>query len=176
MRWPSSIGAIHGDPAGSVPLVLSRNPTHEYHKSPKKGKKVKLTEQNTKTPSTATGLSALLGVPRHTQGSGASKAGRARLFALAVLASMLGLLLASPAAFAGAGYRSTFSFASPEGFSGPVGLAVDDSAGSSKGDVYVVDQGNNALKKFSVSGTTATQEWKAEFPGGATPNQATVDD
>jgi hypothetical protein len=57
-----------------------------------------------------------------------------------------------------------------------VGVAVDGSAGSSAGDVYVVDQGNDAVKKFGVSGGVAAQSWKVELPAGASPNQATVDD
>lgn len=102
-------------------------------------------------------------------------AGRSFAVVLGVLVAVFGVLMFAPGADARTGYASSFSFASPEGFNGPVGLAVDDSAGSSKGDVYVVDQGNEALKKFSVSGTTATQEWSVALPG-ATPNQASVDD
>ena len=86
------------------------------------------------------------------------------------------LLVASPVAQAGTGFGFGFGFSSPEGFEGPVGVAVDGSAGSSAGDVYVVDQGNDAVKKFRVSGGVATQLWKVELPAGETPNQATVDD
>lgn len=113
-----------------------------------------------------------------TSGGGAPRRGRVqRLLIASVLASTLGVLWLVPAAArAGVGYVPSFSFA--EEFSGPVGVAVDDSANpadTSKGDAYVVDQGHEALRKFSVSGTTATQEWKVELPG-STPNQAMVDD
>jgi hypothetical protein len=96
--------------------------------------------------------------------------GARRLVSVA-LAVLWALVLGAGTAQAAVIYGRGFSFTSPEGLSGPVGLAVDQSSG----DVYVVDQGNNALKKFSVSGQTATQVWKAEMPG-AIPNQATVDD
>jgi hypothetical protein len=95
----------------------------------------------------------------------------ARKLVSVALAVLWALVLGAGTAQAAVIYGRGFSFTSPEGLSGPVGLAVDQSSG----DVYVVDQGNNALKKFSVSGQTATQVWKAEMPG-AIPNQATVDD
>ncbi len=40
----------------------------------------------------------------------------------------------------------------PEGFSSPTGIAVDNSTGPSKGDVYVIDQGHDAIDKFSSTG------------------------
>ena len=143
------------------------------------------TEHTSKTPRTATGIFALLGslprckgtgTPKITHGTGLSKPARARLLTLVLLVSTLGVLFpAAPGADAATGYASLFHFTSPEGFSGPLGLAVDGSADSSKGDVYVVDQGNKALKKFTVSGEAATQEWSADLPGSS-PFQATVDD
>ncbi len=41
----------------------------------------------------------------------------------------------------------------PEGFSSPTGISVDNSTGPSKGDVYVIDQGHDAIDKFSATGT-----------------------
>ncbi len=41
----------------------------------------------------------------------------------------------------------------PSGFSSPSGIAVDNSTGPSKGDVYVVDNGHNVVDKFSSTGT-----------------------
>jgi WD40 repeat protein len=107
--------------------------------------------------------------PRHVH--------HARLAALAIVAAMLGLLLAAvPAGAAGTGYGLSFSFSSPEGFEDPIGLAVDNSPDASNGDVYVVDQGHNALKKFSISGGTATQEWKVAIPEATLNQAAMVDD
>ena len=146
---------------------------------------MKHTEQTPKKPTATTGLFALLGsllrvkgtrAPKIIRGTGAPNAGRGRLVTLAALAGTLGVLLFVPAvAQAGTGYVYSFSFTSPEGLSGPVGLAVDGSGDASAGDVYVIDQGNEALKKFSISGETATQEWKVVL-SGAWPNQAVVDD
>ncbi len=133
-------------------------------------------EHSPKTPRVARGRFGVLGAPRGGRGSGAPKIHHARPIALALIAATLGLLLvAVPASAAGRGYGLSFSFSSPEGLKGPVGLAVDNSPDASNGDVYVVDQGRNTLKKFSISGETATQEWKVEIPE-ATLNQAAVDD
>jgi DNA-binding beta-propeller fold protein YncE len=41
--------------------------------------------------------------------------------------------------------------------SGPGGIAVDSSGGSSAGDVYVVDSGNNVVDKFDPAGTLVAQ-------------------
>lgn len=41
----------------------------------------------------------------------------------------------------------------PAGFNGPTEVAVDNSTGASKGDVYVLDTGNNAIDKFTSSGS-----------------------
>jgi hypothetical protein len=107
--------------------------------------------------------------PRHAH--------HARLATLATVAATFGLLLvAAPSGAAGSGYGLSFSFSSPEGFEGPIGLAVDNSPDASNGDVYVVDQGHNALKKFSISGNTATQEWKVVIPDATLNQTAAVDD
>src|ERR1700723_3082486 len=50
-------------------------------------------------------------------------------------------LVGASVAEAGTGFGSVFSFGSPEGFSGALGLAVDGSGDASEGSVYVVDQG-----------------------------------
>jgi hypothetical protein len=95
---------------------------------------------------------------------------------LATVGVLAGLLICSAApAFAQTGYGLAFSFASPEGFTGPVGLAVDDSGGvgdPSKGDVYVVNQGANAVDEFEADGVFLAGVEVA----GAQPNQLTVDD
>ena len=51
--------------------------------------------------------------------------------------------------FAGTGFAVS-SFGPAGGFAGPSGLAVNDSAGVSAGDVYVADQGNEAVDEFSA--------------------------
>ena len=53
--------------------------------------------------------------------------------------------------FAGTGFAVS-SFGPAGGFAGPSGLAVNDSAGVSAGDVYVADQGNEAVDEFSAGG------------------------
>jgi hypothetical protein len=154
--------------------------------NPKKGHTMPA-EQTPKKPTATTGFLALLCAPFRATGTRASKTARGTgaisyntstcrpAFLVALAIALCALAYTAAAAQAGAGYRSAFTFASPEGFNGPVGLAVDNSADSSKGDVYVVDQGNEALKKFSISGEAATQLWKVELPGSS-PYQATVDD
>jgi len=145
----------------------------------RKGTNVKPTEQSAQKPSTKTGLFALLGAFSCVKGSGAPKVARARLATVAMLATTLGLLMvAVPAADAGTGYGLSFSFGSPEGFAGPVGLMVDNSGDSSKGDVYVVDQGHNFLDEFNAKGEIQEgfgTKGQVEL-AGAQPNQGTVDD
>src|ERR1700722_10847352 len=65
------------------------------------------------------------------------------------------LLLSSSPALAGTGLGTSFSFSSPEGFSGPTGIGIDQS----DGDVYVVERGSDALEKYSVSGSEAKLLW-----------------
>jgi hypothetical protein len=90
--------------------------------------------------------------------------------AAAFLVILLTGVLNAAAAQATVAYEFSFSLSPPEGFSHPVGVAVDES----NGDVYVADQGRNMLEKFSVVGGVATQLWKVEVPGVI--NQLTVDD
>ena len=61
---------------------------------------------------------------------------------------MLGLLAVSPLALAvkSHGFSSSFGV-----FVSARGVAVDDSAGASKGDVYVVDQGAPAVERFTAA-------------------------
>lgn len=158
-------------------LAAARSHLAAHVNAKQKGTRVRHAERSTDVAGTSkAGLFATLAVLLRSVGSGASKARCARVLALTSLVSVLGVLgFCASAADANTGYRYSFSFSSPEGFNGPLGLAVDDSADASAGDVYVVDQGNEALKKFSVSGESATQEWKAELPG-STPYQGTVND
>jgi hypothetical protein len=118
----------------------------------------------------------------HAVSFGLGKKGRKGDALMCTRKSILGLILSlcvlvgvlvfgSASALAGTGYGPSFSFGSPEGFKGPVGLTVDQA----NGDVYVVDQGNDALKKFSISGHTASQLWKTAMPN-ATPNQVALDE
>jgi hypothetical protein len=95
-------------------------------------------------------------------------AGRAGVALLAVVGC---LLCWAGTALAGTGFASS-SFSSPEGFAGPVGLAVDGSGGLSRGDVYVADQGHNRLDKFTAAGGFISG---VEVPDAA-PDQLTVDD
>jgi hypothetical protein len=83
-----------------------------------------------------------------------------------------GLFVSSRPALAAQGYALSFSFAPLFAFNGPVGVAVDDSPGLFKGDVYVVDQGNNKVDAFTASGGLLSEVELA----GATPNQLVVDD
>jgi len=98
---------------------------------------------------------------------------------LATVGVLAGSLMFSAApAFAGTGYGLSFSFAPAGGFNGSVGLAVDNSADSSKGDVYVVEQNNNVLVKYNAKGELQEgfgSNGHVEM-AGATPNQAVVDD
>ncbi len=97
---------------------------------------------------------------------------RTRRLILIALAALCVLSAGAASAQAGTGYAESFSFTSPEGFNNPRGVAVDQS----DGDVYVVDLGNNELKKFSVAKGKAEQLWKAEMPvPGAVPDQVAVD-
>jgi hypothetical protein len=88
-----------------------------------------------------------------------------------LLATVGCLLCWAGTALAGTGFASS-SFSSPEGFAGPVGLAVDGSGGLSKGDVYVTDQGHNRLDKFTSTGGLISG---VEVPDAA-PDQLSVDD
>ncbi len=88
-----------------------------------------------------------------------------------VLVSML--VFGCAPALAGTGFASSplFAFAPPDGFETPVGLAVNDSLGLFRDDVYVSDQGHNAVDEFSASGAFLQG---AEVPGAA-PDQLAVD-
>jgi hypothetical protein len=64
------------------------------------------------------------------------------------------------------------TFGSEGAFVVPVGLAIDNSADASRGDVYVSDQGRDVLEKFSSSGGLLGSVEES----GATLGQLTVDD
>ncbi len=64
------------------------------------------------------------------------------------LGVMVGLLTMSPLALAGKSHGFSSSFGV---FVSARGVAVDDSAGASKGDVYVVDQGAPAVDRFTAA-------------------------
>ena len=81
------------------------------------------------------------------------------------------LVWATVPALAGSGFAPISSFSPPQGFSDPSGLAVDDTAGLSKGDVYVADQGDDKLEKFSATGVLLGE---VEVPG-AQLNKLTVE-
>jgi hypothetical protein len=82
---------------------------------------------------------------------------------IAVCCVLVGWLVwACVPAVADTGFGVDFSFSPPQGFNNPVGLAVDNSGGLSKGDVYVADQGDNKLEKFSAAGVLLGE---VEVPG-----------
>ena len=98
---------------------------------------------------------------------------RTRRLMMLALSALGALALGAGSAQAGTGYGFSFSFGPPGGFSGPMGVAIDQSTG----DVYVTDQGNNRLDKFSASGEIQKAfgvEGHVELSGAA-PNQLTVD-
>ena len=82
--------------------------------------------------------------------------------AVVVVALCMLLTVGPVAAFTGYGVGAVFgAFGSGDGqFAGPVGVAVDDSTG----DVYVVDQGNGRVERFSSAGG-----YEAQFDGAETP-------
>ncbi len=80
------------------------------------------------------------------------------LAALGMLAG--GLVFSGAPALAATGYGFTGVFgsgtstpANPEPLSSPAGVAVDNVAGPSEGDVYVVDAGHNRVERFSSTGS-----------------------
>lgn len=80
--------------------------------------------------------------------------------------------LAAGTAWARPGYLPSGSFAPSGGFGSPVGLAVDNSADMSKGDVYVSDRGAEKVEEFSASGSLLAE---MSVPG-VTLGQMAVDD
>ena len=81
---------------------------------------------------------------------------RRHILALSSLLGFAALLLAASPAMAGEAHVFKASFGSPghgDGqFSANVAVAVDNSAGTSKGDVYVADSSNHRIEKFDSSG------------------------
>ncbi len=75
-------------------------------------------------------------------------------------------------AWGGVGFSLGSSFGSPEGFVAPAGLAVDNSVGLSKGDVYVSDGGRGVVEKFTAGGGFVAG---VVVPGGVV-GQVAVDD
>ncbi len=73
---------------------------------------------------------------------------RFTLTGLVSLGVLVGLLVGSPLALAVKGHAFSSSFGV---FVSARGVAVDDSAGASKGDVYVVDQGTPAVERFTAT-------------------------
>lgn len=102
---------------------------------------------------------------------GYMSARRLVLIVAAVVVLLVGCLPSSALAFANTGYALVTSFAPPEGFNGPSGLAIDNSMSLSKGDVYVTDRGNDVLDEFSASGALRAQ---TSVPG-VTLGQISVD-
>jgi DNA-binding beta-propeller fold protein YncE len=96
------------------------------------------------------------------EGTGAPSPRRVLLVALIALSAVFAG--AAAPAFAAPGHRFVGQFGGPGSavgsFSGPAGVAVQQSTG----DVYVADQSNNRVEKFSASG-----EFILAFNGLATP-------
>jgi hypothetical protein len=95
---------------------------------------------------------------------------RLTLTALAALCALAGaLLLCGAPAFAARGYVFEGSFGSEGSEAGklkdPAGVAVNDSTGlePAAGDVYVVDEGNNRVERFSSTGS-----YLGQFNGSGT--------
>ena len=82
------------------------------------------------------------------------------------------LVWACTPAMAGTGFGLASSFALPGGSVEPDGLAVDDTAGLSKGDVYISDQAHNKLDKFTATGQLLAE---VEIPGAGL-GQLTVEE
>ncbi|MGH2912545.1 MAG: hypothetical protein ACRDJ3_08740, partial [Solirubrobacteraceae bacterium] len=82
--------------------------------------------------------------------------------ASALLVSLGCTLLYSASASASTGYALHGSFSPPAGFGEPVGVAVDNSEGPDKGDVYVSDRGKDTVDEFSRTGSLLAQ---LAFPG-----------
>jgi NHL repeat len=92
------------------------------------------------------------GVLGRAKGTGARSAMRARLV-VSITTTLAALLLAfSAQALATTGHRFVGQFGGPGSaagsFAGPAGVAIQQSTG----DVYVADQGNNRVEKFSAGG------------------------
>jgi hypothetical protein len=68
--------------------------------------------------------------------------------------------------FTGSFGSATSTPANPEPLSGPAGVAVNE-IGATKGDVYVVDKGNNRVEYFSSTGTYIGQFNGTEIDGVA---------
>jgi hypothetical protein len=85
-----------------------------------------------------------------------------------------GVLLWSTVAQGAVGHGFSSAFGT---FTGAVGVAVDDSTGVSKGDVYVVDQGAGQVDRFTAS-EAAHGEAGKQLTGAilATPHNVAVDD
>jgi hypothetical protein len=147
-----------------------RNP-HLYH--PDQGAKVQPTGQHTKTPHTATGLFALLDGLLGAKGSGAPPAPRPRRRAVSLAAFCVtlgvlagGLLFSAAPALASYGLSSSFGGeGSGNGkFKEPEAVAISE-IGATKGDVYVVDKGNNRVEYFSSTGAYIGQFNGTEIDG-----------
>jgi hypothetical protein len=141
-----------------------------------KGSKVKPTEHTVNAASTSkTGLFAVLRGLLRGSGSGAgfSKGGGGFVVGLMCFFTfgLASSVFAAAPALAETGFGLAASFAPAAGFSGPVGLAVDNSGSLDKGDVYVVNQGAGKVDEFTAAGVFVTE---AEV--GAQPNQLVVDD
>ena len=109
---------------------------------------------NTKTPSTATGLRAMLTGPHHSKGSGTSKIARPRTALAATLATTAFLALGAGSAQAAIYHPFLSSFTGEETPQKKVAasdLAVDGSGSVSAGDVYEVAN-NTAVDKFTAAG------------------------
>ena len=122
----------------------------------RKGIKVIDTEHPAPRLSTLTGSLAQLGAFfRIGSGSGALIDGTLKVLLSSILLGFALLFSASPAMAAQAHvFKSVFGSAGyGDGqFTGNAGVAVDNSTGPSKGDVYVADAGNHRVEKFGPSG------------------------
>ena len=103
------------------------------------------------------------GAAAPTRGRGARNRAVAIVLALGALGA--GLLLSSATALAGEGYGVSGTFGSAGSgagqFSGPEGVAV----GQGSGEVFVVDQGNNRVERFSGAGVFERQFNGSEIDG-----------
>jgi len=96
---------------------------------------------------------------------------------LGLLTGLCVLVFGAGSAGAAAGYGDVCVLLGPPGlctvgtFAFPAGVAVDNSAGSTKGDVYVVDLTKSRVLKFNAAGEPVSFEATGtpELDGGSTP-------
>ena len=138
------------------------------------------TEHTSKTPSSATGIFALLGAllrvkgtgaPKISRGGGASKKGR-RLILPALAATLAALAFTTAPALATPAHEFKESFNGGVGheLSDPTGVAVNNATGN----VYIVDKGNNRVEEFNPTGAMVIAEFSGKGTAGELSEPETI--